>query len=127
MGANITTFEVRVAVYDGRKKEYKPLNYYGKGEWIGKRIVKMFHIDARTHEQAKDIARKCYGKPLSCRKMDAASMLADIENIKLDQADAFGANNPYSSAVAMDEMVWLKRNKRRANMQKDKKYLDKSL
>jgi len=83
----------------------------------------MFHIDARTPELAKKHARRKYGEPISCRKMDALSSLASIENLKLEQSPFYGVGSPYQNAVAMDEMVWQKqkRTKRRNNLGKDKK------
>jgi hypothetical protein len=126
MSSNVTTFEVRVRV-DSGKPEYKPIKYsskvkgyYGKVEWACEQVVKMFHIPARTHEQAKKIARRKYGEPISCHKLDVMSHLSNIENLKLDQPVLYGAGSPYKNAIAMDEKIWEKRNKRRNNMHKDK-------
>ncbi len=118
MSANVATFEVKVRVSVG-KEEYKPICYYGKAEWARDKICKMFHIKARTQDKAEKIARKKYGEPISCRKVNVYDMLGNPENIKLEQPTVYGVN-PYKNAVAMDEMIWEKRNKRIKNAYKDK-------
>jgi hypothetical protein len=80
----------------------------------------MFHIEARTRQQAIEKAKKHKGRILSCRKVDVSPALTSIEHIPLDNFNIYDAVNPFKNAVAMDEMVWKKRNKRRANLQKDK-------
>jgi len=119
MSTNITTFEVRIRI-KGAPIEY--YDYYG--EYLYNKAIKMLHIDARTPEQAREKAKK-HGDVVSCRKADVSKMLGDIEHLKLDQTTAYNLGNPYKDAVAMDEMIWQKRNNRRNNLHKDKKGLDK--
>ena len=115
MSANVTTFEVRVRV------KGQPLAYHDyHGEYKYNKILKMLHIVRRTSNQAIVAARK-YGEVVSCRKVDIGAMVGNIEHIKLDQATVYDSGNPYKTAVAMDEMVWNKRNKRINNVYKDKK------
>jgi hypothetical protein len=79
----------------------------------------MYHIDARTHDQAREKAKK-YGEPVSVQKADPYEMFGDIEKLPI-QNEVYMNGNPYNNAVAMDEMIWQKRNKRRSNIYKDKK------
>ena len=123
MSENLTTFEVIVEVERGNHYGYHPV-YKGsnakKGAFIKDTILKMFHFDRRTPRQAINAGMK-HGKVLHCRKADAQAMLGNPEKIVLDQTIAFGVNNPYKNAIAMDEMIWQKRNKRRTNSFKDKR------
>ncbi len=82
------------------------------------RYVEMFHIDAKNHSRAKSLAKK-FGHVVSIRKVDKELLLGKIEHLKLDEPIEV-IENPYESAVAMDEMIWNKRNKRRINQSKDK-------
>ena len=121
----LSTFEVRIEVPAGSKSwgtyPQAPNQKGRKGVWIIPTIVKMLHIEARTHKQAALRAKaKRLGRIVSCRQLDAHAMIGNIENLKLDQVPMVGADSPYSNAVAMDEMIWAKRNKRRKNLQKDK-------
>jgi len=110
---NITTFEVRVNVKkDGARRYQSFLAMHIQDE-----VTKVFHIDARTPEQAKKKAKK-HGHPISVRKADVFKMVGNIEKIRLDLV------NPYPDAVAMDEMIW-KKKKRIKNREKDKNTLDK--
>ena len=69
----------------------------------------MFHIEANTPSQAGTRAEK-YGRPLSVRKVDVEKMGGNIE--KLLMPEVYGESNPYPNAIAMDEMIWRKKNKR---------------
>lgn len=110
-----TTFEVRV-----RTKSDKPIGFDSfHGEFIFRKILKMFHIDANKPGQAIEKAKR-YGDVVSCRKVSVAEALCAIENLDLTQKPAYGKGSPYPSAVAMDEMVW-KKQKRMKNHHKDKK------
>ena len=118
MSANTTVFEVEVKVLQGRS-DFKPIKYsskvkglYCKSELVRGQIIKMFHIESRTPEQAMQKGRK-YGEPVSCRKMDVLSSLSSIEKLSLEQPTIYGKGNPYKSAVAMGEMVWNKQRKNR--------------
>ena len=115
MSTNTTTYEVRVKVRGA------PIEYYARyGRVIYKDIIKMLHFNVRTPKQATDRACK-YGEVLSCRKVDKDSMIGNIEKIQLEPQDVYAMGNPYNNALAMDEMIWNKRNNRRNNLHKDKK------
>lgn len=105
MGNNIRTYEVRVEV------EKKGSSHFSShvGKHIQNKIIKMFHVDARTHEQAMQKVEK-RGRPISARKVNVEEMGINIENLLL--REPYGAKNPYPDAIAMDEMVWRKKNKR---------------
>ena len=120
MSENVPTFEVRVEVEIGQA-EYKPICYYGKGEWAKTKILKMFHFARRTPEQAIKAGRK-RGKVVSCRKLDMEKLRGNIENLHLDQESVYDLGNPYSNAVTMGEMPWRKqrRSSRLKNKVKDK-------
>jgi len=125
MSAHVTTFEVRVEVGKRGTERCRPISYCGsertksKSLWVfvADKIVKMFHIEARTSEQARRKAKK-YGRPISVRKADIASMVGCSENLSLELPPI------YDNAVAMDEMIWLKRNNRIKNRTKDKETID---
>ena len=129
MNTTETTFEVRVNVATSIKSP-PPRRVLKKEENIGfMHKVKCFHIVARTASQACHRARK-YGRPLGARKVDATQLFGNIEELQLEQApnppiDVYGADNPYESAIAMDEFIWKKRQKRLENREKDKLPLDK--
>lgn len=103
MGNNIQTFEVRVVVAKKGSMHYSPhVDMY-----IEDKATQMYHIDARTPEQAKRKAEK-HGRPLSCRKVDKDK----IASIGMIMPRIYGVNNPYPDAVAMDEMIWKRKGKR---------------
>ena len=110
MKNTLITYEVRVRVKSG-------IPHYSSllGMYIQDEIVKMFHRDARTGEQAMQGCEK-HGRPISFRKADIARMQGNPEKLKLDEM----LLNPYEDAIAMDEFVWKKRNLRRKNSEKDK-------
>ena len=116
MRNNNQTYEVRVLV-----KKKGSLHFSSHvGMYIEETITRMFHINARTPNQAGTRAEK-YGRPISVRKVDIEKMSGDIEKLMLPEV--FGANNPYPDAIAMDEMVWKQKSKRiqrRGNNGKDK-------
>jgi len=85
------------------------------------RYVEMFHIDAKSHSRAKTLAKK-FGHVVSIRKVDKELLLGRIEHLKLDEPIEMIESSPYESAIAMDELIWNKRNKRRENQQRDKIY-----
>ncbi len=84
------------------------------------------HIEARGQHQAYVKARK-YGQVISVRKVDYTKIFGNIENLDLHQKPLieYVENSPYTTAIAMDEMIWQKRNKRLKNKDKDKNRLDK--
>ncbi len=88
-------------------------------------LLGMKHIQARDHRQA-GIKGKKYGHIVSIRRVDQARLFGDIEKLDLKQPPLveFVQDSPYTTAIAMDEMIWQKRNKRRKNLQKDKKNID---
>lgn len=115
------TFEVRVEVKnDSGKKHYSiPIGGYINDKYENKDTVRMFHIEARTGRLACDKAEK-YGHPLGARKVNVDKIRGNPENLKLDIVpDVLQVGD--NRAIAMDEMVWLKRNNRRNNMGKDRK------
>ena len=116
MRNNQQTFEVRVLVKKTGSKHFS--QHIGK--YLYETMTRMFHIEARTANQAGARAEK-YGRPLSVRKVDVERMSGNIEKLLLPEV--YGANNPYSNAIAMDELIWKKKSKRagrRENNGKDK-------
>ena len=115
MSSNSMVFEVRVAVPKPKAKYYSGKNR----ESIKETIVKCLHIEARQPHDAFERARK-YGRPLSVRKLDKEKLFGNIEKLELRQPlPIYAENTPYDNAVAMDEMIWRKRNERRKNHEKD--------
>ena len=115
--SNGTIFEVRVAVEE--KSEHFSIH---ASDFVKSTMVKLFHIPARTPQQACDKARK-HGRPLEAHKINREKIFGNIEALKISETQPKGVyaqGNPYNTAVAMDEMIWLKRNNRRKNMVKDK-------
>lgn len=111
MSSNLTAFEVRVSVKGNKSSGYNSAN----GCYCFDETIKMFHKWARTAKQAMDRCRK-YGKPISVRKVDVSVMYKDFEKLPL-------LNDMYNShAIALDEMIWRKRNGRGNNMHKDKRW-----
>lgn len=107
MSRNVTLFEVRVKT---------------NGDQHHNKMFKMYHILARSGAQAGKKAEK-HGRPISVRKADATMMYGNIEKLELNQAP-YQDGSPYKDAIAMDEMIWQKRNKRINNQKKDKKGID---
>ena len=120
MGANLTTFEVRVRITGGLPIRY--LDNYGQNQYP--KEIKMFHVEARTSKQAINIKKKL-GEIVSCRKTQVDRIVGNIESLPLNQDTMYSLGNPYEDAVAMNDMIWKKRNKRRKNIHKDKIPLDK--
>lgn len=86
----------------------------------------MKHIEASNHKSA-GIKGKKYGHVVSVRKVEFDRPFGNIEKLDLKQPPLveYVENSLYGSAIAMDEMIWQKRNKRRNNLYKDKFSLDK--
>jgi hypothetical protein len=86
--------------------------------------MKMFHVEARTPDQAIKKSEKYGGELVSCRKADKERItgLYTIERLHLNQEPPvmYLKGNPYKSAIAMESMIWQKRNVRRKKMDKDK-------
>lgn len=106
-------YEVRVRVKGKVPRGYSSLN----GCYFYPKLIKMFHTLAKSTQQAMDKCRK-HGEPISARKVNVGVMFKDIERLELEAP--YGQGNPYNSALAMDEMIWHKRNARIANRHKDK-------
>lgn len=119
MTSHIIKFDVVVLTKDNPDKVKPYYSGFGIGDYRNWEERKMKHIDARTHEQAKKKAEK-YGRVLSVRKHISTRSYGKIENIKLDQEPLPLIVPQFSKAIAMDEMIWKKRNVRRNNMQRDK-------
>ena len=103
MSISLPWYEVRVKVRQGNNSRYK---------------VRTHHIEARNPDNAEERARR-YGEPMSVRKIQIDT--SSIENLMFQIKDT--QPKQVSQAIAMDEMIWARRNKRRENMYKDK--LDK--
>lgn len=84
------------------------------------------HHEASKPGQAERKGRK-HGQVVSVRKVDFTKIFGNIENLDLKQPPLieYVENSPYTTAIAMDEMVWQKRNKRIRNRGKDENRLDK--
>ena len=111
---NVQTFEVKVEV------SIKGSTHFSShvGQFIENKVTKMFHIDARTSEQAMQKAEK-HGRPISAHKPNLDRMRGNMETMM----ERLKLTNPYPDAVAMDEFIWRKkdkRNKRIGNNGKDK-------
>lgn len=108
-------YEVRVEV-SGSDYEY----YSRFGKRICHSIVKMFHFEKNKPEQAIESGQK-YGRVISCRKANRDRILGNAECTKLEpQPNLYEMGNPYQTAIHMDDMIWKKRNLRRANLPLDK-------
>lgn len=126
MNTPMRTFEVRVEVERKGSERYQEISWFRNVRTskkpvymrVGDKVVKMFHKDARTPEQAMEKCKK-YGHPISVRKADVLKMGGNLEKLPLLQ-ELNQPYNPYGSAIAMDEMIWKKRNKRIKNREKDR-------
>ena len=104
--------------------------------------VKMAHVSAQTHDQAKEKARK-FPHVISVRKVDYLRIFTSIESrVQVNPLVERVVGSPYASAIAMDELIWNKedtrfkdalltqalvfnnRVRRRVNLRKDKKSID---
>jgi len=103
MGNLTQTFEAKVEVKKKGSRHFSSL----VGMYIENKITKMFHVDARTPEQAMRKVEK-YGRLLSVRKVDTEKMRGNIEMCLMRDK----VENPYPNAVAMDEFVWKRKGKR---------------
>ncbi len=99
MNNGIDTYEIRVAV------TWKGSRHYSSqvGTYIENTMVKMFHKEAKSCQQAMQKCEK-YGRPLSARKVQPADLSA-IEHLQLRQ-------NPYPDAIALSKFIWRKKEKR---------------
>ena len=115
--SNITTFEVCVEV---KKHGTNHFSHY-MGMYLSDQITKLFHFDRRTPEQAIKAGQK-YGRVLSCHKVNVDKMRGDASMFM----PKYGENNPYPNAIAMDELIFMRkapRVERIQNKVKDKKGL----
>jgi hypothetical protein len=71
----------------------------------------------RAEQYAEKLAEKHGGHVASVRKAEVETIY-DIKNIHL--LEPLSSPVTHSNVMKMDEFVWLKRNKRRDNMDKDK-------
>jgi|WetSurMetagenome_2_1015567.scaffolds.fasta_scaffold115224_3 hypothetical protein len=111
----VQIFNVRV-----RAKSFAPVENipWDSGEKYAK-SKKIYGIACRTMEQACAIASR-YGTPIRCEKSDLEAEIG--RKMTVPPAQIIYANpNPYNNAIAMDEMIWNRRNKRIENREKDKK------
>jgi len=95
------------------------VNLYYKDTLLSPTETKMFHIEARDHDQAFERGKK-YGRPLSVRKFQHERVAGDIEHLKLDQKP-YGSGNIFQNAMAMDDMIWKKKGKRNERIEANKK------
>lgn len=107
-------YEVRVEVAQKGSRHFSS----HVSMFIYDKIIKMFHISARTPEQAKLKAEK-KGRCLSVRKANAEKMGFNVEGLLL--REPFAAHNPYPDAIAMDEQVWRKKSKRATRLESKEK------
>lgn len=130
-------FEVRVIVAVEDVAHYSSHPVIRK--WIKETSVGLFHVSARTAEQACDKAEK-YGRPIGARKIDRDKIFGNIEKLELNQSplvNVYGDGNPYKkdnvydngkpykdspyvSALSLDEMRRIEREARIKNKEKDK-------
>lgn len=111
-----SVFEVKVLVKGDKPIRHLP---WKDCEEQFRKVLKMLHIERRTLGQAIKVGEK-HGKVVSCRKVSASSIIereaAYMESLPLDN-HIYMPSNLYSNAVAMDEMIWKKR-PRRKNIEK---------
>lgn len=110
MGRNQRIFEVCVEVGHNGSRHFSSR----MGMYIEDKIIKMFHIHAKTHNGAMEKAKR-YGRPLHVRKPNLEKMGNSAESIF--QRLSITQPNPYPNAIAMDEMVWIRKNKRAERME----------
>ncbi len=122
--SNLHRYEVRVAVPESNIPHYyskfRMKNIY-KDQYILDIDLKTFHFWAKDQSHAVDRAKK-YGRPLNVRKVNRDKINSDIEHIVLDQKP-YGEDNIFVNAIAMDELIWMKKAKRSeriADREKDK-------
>ncbi len=77
-------------------------------------IIRKHYIEAKNDDVARQKARK-YGQPISAYKLESST--ASIEKLPLNNLVPPPTISP---AIAMDEMIWRKRNIRRENTYRDK-------
>lgn len=102
----------------------------------------MAHVSAIDHKRAKEKARK-FPHIISIRKVDYLRVFTSIETkVQVSPVVETLTSSPYPSAIAMDELIWNKKDprfveavntkevvfnnriKRRDNLHKDKKHID---
>jgi len=83
----------------------------------------MAFITASNAKKANDIAHNRYSHIISVSK--AGNDYIRIENRQLKNFEEKVIADNKVNAIALDEMLWLRRNKRIENKEKDKKILDK--
>ncbi len=103
-------FEVRCVV-KGHQRYFSD----SRAKYVVDEITKMFHIIARTPQQAADKGERKYGHVVSVRKV-SEKIYGDIEKLPLNEPMLFQPNK----ALVLDEMIWKKHQIRRQNnLQKD--------
>lgn len=107
MSNNIQTFEVQVRVKRKGSRRFSPR----MGMYVDDSDIRMFHIEAGKPKQAKRKAEK-HGRVLSCRKVSASQVIERMAVITEAQLVGIQMTNPYLDAVAMDELIWKRKNKR---------------
>lgn len=113
MSNHAQTYEVKVEVKRQGSEHFSS----HVGMYIEDKTTKMFHFDTRTSEQATRKGEK-HGRVISVRKANVERLRGDAGSImaKLQLA------NPYPDAIAMDEMIWCRKNKRDERIQNREKY-----
>ena len=115
MSSRTRFFDVRVRARSEHPVETIP---WDSGAKYAK-SVRIYQIEARTPEQACQVARK-YGTPIGCRKVDLSAAIERKMTIgPPSRIPAPLPVSPFQSAIAMDELRWNRRVKRIAN---DKKH-----
>jgi hypothetical protein len=135
MSVLVNTFEVTVVVCPkgqglvwggetGRLSQYrdgkKRNSVYYKDVLVAKTETRMFHVEAKNHDQAFEKGKR-YGRPVSARKVDrdAIAGYGNIEHLKLDQ-EPYGSKSVFQNAVAMDDLIWMKKAKRSERIEENK-------
>jgi len=114
MGSNLSTFEARVGVKVKGSRHFS----WHVGKQIEDEIIKTFHFEWTTRRRATREAEK-HGRLISLRKVDV-ERIRPIDNLVLPPQ----LSNPYPDAVAMDEFIWKKKEKRAeriGNQERDKR------
>ena len=113
-------YEVEVEPNKSRGQKFYSAVRGWISSWNDPDQIKMLHFETRTQEQARIKGEK-FGHVRSVRKANIDRLRGNPEHTKLDVIpDKIQLDVSYNKAVAMDEMVWIKRQKRRGSMVKEK-------
>ena len=114
----INAFEVRISIEKPSKK--------GGDDWYQRKTIPILANSKELAEsKAAALAKKCGGKVIGLGKMDK-SRAYDMSHFKLAPLEptVTQRDTNYPKVMKMDEMFWLKRNKRRAGLEREKQELE---